>query len=295
MNRTLIVSLIKKNIDELILLTQGFAEMKEYPEAILSLAKNKTDDIKQYIEMLRNLKEDPATSSGFVDVKPSVESIENQEVKPTSVLHTDTDQLSNNVASPHQNINNETVSPIATERPAATEVKQAEVKTSTPETAFTAQKTVSDVPTTLKPEVKQAVETTTPEIKQIIPEEIEPKKELEKGIANDHAKKNTLGDKISASSISRNDAHAKSDKTGVHANIANKKIEDIRQAISLGDRFRFQRELFRNNGEEMNKTLSYINLLATYEEVEAFLLSKYGWTDDNEAAHDFYQIVKRKF
>ena len=58
MNRTLIVSLIQKNIDELILLTEGFAEMKHYPAAILNLAKNKTEDINAYIEMLRDLREE---------------------------------------------------------------------------------------------------------------------------------------------------------------------------------------------------------------------------------------------
>ena len=36
-------------------------------------------------------------------------------------------------------------------------------------------------------------------------------------------------------------------------------VEDIRQAISLGDRFLFQRELFAGNGELMQKTLDEIN------------------------------------
>ena len=79
-------------------------------------------------------------------------------------------------------------------------------------------------------------------------------------------KKVTLAEKISAASVSsRNDSLGNSDNEGLNAAIGNKKIDDIRQAISLGDRFRFQRELFNNNGEEMNKTLSYINMLATYK------------------------------
>jgi hypothetical protein len=88
---------------------------------------------------------------------------------------------------------------------------------------------------------------------------------------------------------------ARGENGGLNAAIGNKKVDDIRQAISLGDRFRFQRELFKNNGEEMNKTLSYINKLATYEEVVSFLQSKYGWEDGSAAAEDFYQIIKRKF
>ena len=77
--------------------------------------------------------------------------------------------------------------------------------------------------------------------------------------------------------------------------LGNKKISDIKQGINIGDRFRFQRELFRGNGEDMNKTLTYLNQLATANEALSFLRSKYGWATDNETAEDFYQIVKRRF
>ena len=43
-------------------------------------------------------------------------------------------------------------------------------------------------------------------------------------------------------------------------------VEDIRQAISLGDRFLFQRELFAGNGELMQKTLDEINSLNSLSE-----------------------------
>ena len=79
------------------------------------------------------------------------------------------------------------------------------------------------------------------------------------------------------------------------ATLANKKIEDIKQAISIGDRFRFQRELFKGNGEDMNKTLSYINQLASLNEVISFLKSKYNWDDKNEVTEDFFQIIRRRF
>jgi hypothetical protein len=87
---------------------------------------------------------------------------------------------------------------------------------------------------------------------------------------------------------------SKSDNS-LSATIANKKISDIKQAISIGDRFRFQRELFKGNGEEMNKTLNYINQLATLDEVLLFFKLKYGWEETNEVVEDFYQIVCWKF
>jgi hypothetical protein len=45
----------------------------------------------------------------------------------------------------------------------------------------------------------------------------------------------------------------------------------------------------------MNKTLTYLNQLATLDEAMSFLKSKYAWENSNEAVEDFYQIVKRKF
>jgi hypothetical protein len=45
----------------------------------------------------------------------------------------------------------------------------------------------------------------------------------------------------------------------------------------------------------MNKTLNYINQLASYNEVISFLGAKYGWDSENETAADFYGVIGRKF
>jgi hypothetical protein len=86
---------------------------------------------------------------------------------------------------------------------------------------------------------------------------------------------------------------SKADNT-ISSILTNKKITDIKEAINIGDRFRFQRELFAN-GEDMNKTFSYINQLSTFEEVKSFLQSRYGWDAKNETAEDFLQIVRKQF
>jgi hypothetical protein len=101
-------------------------------------------------------------------------------------------------------------------------------------------------------------------------------------------------EKVITASLSRNDLLSRADNS-IGSTLANKKISDIKQAINIGDRFRFQRELFKGNGEDMNKTLSYINQLATIDEVQSFLQSKYNWLSENETVEDFYQIVKRRF
>lgn len=77
--------------------------------------------------------------------------------------------------------------------------------------------------------------------------------------------------------------------------LANKKIDDIRNAITIGDRFRFQRELFNGNGEVMNKTIAYLNQLSKFEEAESFLRLKFHWKEDNPHVEDFLQIVRRRY
>ncbi len=77
--------------------------------------------------------------------------------------------------------------------------------------------------------------------------------------------------------------------------VENRRITDVKKAISIGERFRFQRELFNGNGEDMNKTLTYINHAVTLAEAMDFLEKKYKWERYNESAADFYRIIKRRF
>ena len=110
----------------------------------------------------------------------------------------------------------------------------------------------------------------------------------------EETRKSIIGDKNLVTSVTRNELLSRTENT-ISSVLGNKKISDIKQGINIGDRFRFQRELFRGNGEDMNKTLTYLNQLATANEALSFLRSKYGWATDNETAEDFYQIVKRRF
>ena len=62
-------------------------------------------------------------------------------------------------------------------------------------------------------------------------------------------------------------------------------VEDIRQAISLGDRFLFQRELFAGNGELMQKTLDEINALGSLNEAMDYVLDNFDWDKESTAVH----------
>ena len=72
-------------------------------------------------------------------------------------------------------------------------------------------------------------------------------------------------------------------------------VEDIRQAISLGDRFLFQRELFAGNGELMQKTLDEINSLNSLSEAMDYVLDNFEWDKESTAVQLFENVLKRRF
>ena len=72
-------------------------------------------------------------------------------------------------------------------------------------------------------------------------------------------------------------------------------VEDICQAISLGDRFLFQRELFAGNGELMQKTLDELNALGSLEEAMDYVADNFEWDSDSTAVQLFENVLKRRF
>jgi len=254
MNRKLLVTLLRKNIEELGIITEGFMEMNECSQAIIQLAKRKTEDIQTIIDEFAANKdsvEQTIIAAESINSEPQVE------IQETVVL-----------------IEEETTpeEPIQTlpevEETPVIKITLDEIEIIVEHETIVEQETI----------ITQTTETVVSEVTAHIEE----------------VKKATIADRMANQSTSRNEKLSHADNS-LSASIANKKITDIKQAISIGDRFRFQRELFKSNGEDMNKTLTYLNQLATLDEAMSFLKSKYGWDSTNEAVEDFYQIVKRKF
>lgn len=71
-------------------------------------------------------------------------------------------------------------------------------------------------------------------------------------------------------------------------------VTDIRHAISLGDRFLFQRELFGGNGEAMQKALNDLNNCNDIDAAIAYI-NKLGWNKDSSTYDLFVNILHRRF
>lgn len=173
-----------------------------------------------------------------------------------------------------------------------------------------AEKNVSEIEPEIVPESAPTIDTPTPEPEPqlVVKPESEPKPELEPveaiepqpepeateepvpavephpTVADTLAKKGTVVDEF----------EKKDDESLAHA-IANQPIADLKQAISIADRFRFQRELFANNGEAMIKALDALNACTTFAEAEQLLINRLKLPADNPATADFIELVHRKF
>ena len=279
MNRKLLVTLLHKNIEELGMITESFLEMNEYPKTIIQLAKRKTEDIQTILDELAGNKENLETIK-IADINQNEVKIEEIFIEQQPIEMPEPVAALEPVILPEPSEVEATIEihapadPII-EEPAFMEIQMDEIETTTETT----------IEQTIEIENNNSITETTLTTETVITEVIKHTEEQ---------KKVTIADKIGNQTTSRNEKLSQVDNS-LSATHANKKVTDIKQAISIGDRFRFQRELFKSNGEDMNKTLSYINQLATLNEAMSFLKSKYGWDETNEAVEDFYQIVKRKF
>ncbi len=78
------------------------------------------------------------------------------------------------------------------------------------------------------------------------------------------------------------------------AAVYGKAVDDIRQAISLGDRFLYQRELFGQNAELMQKALTELNALGSFEEAMNYI-RQFGWDTESSTYQQFIVTLHRRF
>ena len=77
--------------------------------------------------------------------------------------------------------------------------------------------------------------------------------------------------------------------------IGKKIFPDIQSSLSLNDRFRFQRDLFRNNSGLMQQSLNHLNELESFDETINYLNSQFSWNWEDESVVAFKDILKTKF
>ena len=292
MERKLIVSLLQKNIQELDMITQGFMEMTEYPPVIIKLARRKTEDILDYVRQLEEIKDtskpqEPVIAPIIIAEKPAepvleeekemndefdaVEDLpiaeeEEEELAPETLILEEEEIIEDETAPEDEEIQAEIEEEIENE---VIEIVEETVDIVVEE----------DIEEELTEEIVDELDVLEEE------EEQEESPEVDKPVE-------VISQSVEITVTQTSFEQIDNTIAGAHTN---KKIDDIRQALSIGDRFRFQRELFEGNGELLNKTLSKLNQMNDFHEASAYLQSKFSWKEDDETVENFYQIVRRRF
>ena len=292
MDKQTIITLLRKDIAELMQLTEGFDQIAQCPPVLIQLALQKTNSVQQILNELLTLpktveKVEKATENEATQLTKPVE--ETIAVQNTQII---TEQSNTNekvtVDIPEEVQIKEQNLPEQNEQ-LPVEIEEKELKMDENVLTVETQSEVVDVEIEEpleKEEEKEIVEDTlneSPEEVEEVEEEIEEQEELE-----------DEEDKVAVNE-ERIELIAKPEILTRNDSIVNSKIEDISKAISLGDRFLFQRELFGNNGEIMQKTIAHLNSINSAEEAMTYLQKKFAWDKESTTVERFIQLISRRY
>lgn len=289
MDKQTIITLLRKDIAELMQLTEGFDQIAQCPPVLIQLALQKTNSVQQILNELLTLpktveKVEKATENEATQLTKPVE--ETIAVQNTQII---TEQSNTNekvtVDIPEEVQIKEQNLPEQNEQ-LPVEIEEKELKMDENVLTVETQSEVVDVEIEEpleKEEEKEIVEDTLNESPEEVEEEIEEQEELE-----------DEEDKVAVNE-ERIELIAKPEILTRNDSIVNSKIEDISKAISLGDRFLFQRELFGNNGEIMQKTIAHLNSINSAEEAMTYLQKKFAWDKESTTVERFIQLISRRY
>ena len=164
----------------------------------------------------------------------------------------------------------------------------AEVVEETPVTEVVEPKTEIKTTVDILSNVESAVEIPTLDVVEVLEEEVS----SVTSVTTEHTTRHTFAETIQKPTT-LSDSLLIDDSLG--STIAKQPIHDIKQAISIADRFRFQRELFDGNGEKMNHVLSDLNELDTLEKAQTYIAKHFAWAADDVNVVDFMLLLQRRY
>lgn len=141
-------------------------------------------------------------------------------------------------------------------------------------------------------EVEKPVEVIKEVVKEVV-KEPEPVAEpaVEEPVKEETAVEEPVAEAEPEPEVKEEPAEQASPKAAVYG----KPVDDIRLAISLGDRFLYQRELFDQNAELMQRTLTDINELGSYEEAIMYIGKHFQWDTESKTYQQFLVTLHRRF
>jgi hypothetical protein len=102
---------------------------------------------------------------------------------------------------------------------------------------------------------------------------------------------------VEAAPIETPERNPLGERTGLFLSdiLEKRKLTDFCKAFSLNDRFRFKKDLFGGDEEQMNKTLNILNGMHSYEESVGYLSNVLKWNMEDPTVGDFIKLLEKRF
>lgn len=267
-------NLLKNEIKEVKLLLEGILAYQDVPAPILDLSIAKVERLRSILVQIK--------SEGLVPDTSVVEKAVDQAYNEALVqedLHVESSSEETPLAKIEEPLVSE-VSAVVTDEPLKPIVEEVESVMPVKNDAPAIDLSIEAVP------VKEK--------KVEITEEVEDKAKITTESASISNKKQILGEMFSNEKMLMNDRVGdKKDTLGQR--IVHAPISDLKSAIPINDRFRFQRDLFQNNVSLFNETLAKLNGLVTFNEALRYVQTQFEWDEENATTLDFMALLKRRF
>ncbi len=277
MSRDVLVALIAKDVKELNMLTAGIEEMDAIPAQYLQLALAKSKSLTESIQELIDFVEtEPVAQDNAVAVA------EEQRLREEELRRRAEAEMEKQVRAINEAKEAEEQARIEVERKAREEAERAEqarieAERKAREEAERAEQARIEAE-------KKAAEDNQPRVEEVV-DAVMPQ-----------ARVTTVADAIQATESVLDKFSLKSDNETVASKIGSMKIDDIKSAITIVDRFRFQRELFDGNAEKMNRAIADLNAMSDMTQAEQYIERNFaGWSASSPAVVDFMELLHRKF
>lgn len=268
MDRSALLKLIHKDINELQLLLEGMEGYAEVPEPIIKLAKSKADQLKANIDTLPGEILVPVVEPESLKDEEEVKEVE--EEKPE-----DEEQLSRHTAQ------NELET-----------LLREEVQEKVPEPEVVQEDTPAvEEPLTKALEVEKPVPEQKSEMEQV---REEPVKITEEKVVTKKKTVTVLGETIS-SGEKVIDKIKKDISGSLGARIEGSPIHDLTKSININDRFMFQKELFGNDRTLFNDSLVALNNLNSFDDALGYIIKHFEWDFEDETTGRFVALVNRRY
>jgi len=271
MNKNKIIELTLKEIKEIETLVTGFGELEQIPTIMFQLADAKVENIRNILNLLTD--ENVAVKKNEKITQESVEKIVIQESE--DIANTEEIETVEEIVIPDYFPEIEKEETVAVEEGKNVVIQEPEEE-----------KIEEEI------ELPIVLAEKTEEVAEVIEKKEEPKPSV--AAEKKPEKKTTIGEKIIGKKSSVNEKLSEKVNTSLDKTLNNRKITDLKKSISLNDKFRFQKELFKGNASLMNQTLEILNEAEDKNDAMEYL-SNFEWDEKNQNTIDFMELVNRKF